>query len=162
MAVQNPSGLKRYNLGTSHRRHISKAAASGHKKGVVEESFADPEVRGYIIQNISRIVQCELKAMCSMRVHSILRSKTNEALKSFKWDTYIKEIQANAPVLYQILLVSTKTRRPRINQIAVIGICTAILLKFWCGKMNLVHKIIGLILYAGHSGKQVISNNCFT
>ena len=33
------------------------------------------------------------------------------------------------------------------------------LLKFWCGKMNLVHKIIGLILYAGHSGKQVISNN---
>ena len=37
------------------------------------------------------------------------------ALKSFKWHTYIKEIQANAPVLYQILLVSTKTRRPRIN-----------------------------------------------
>ena len=100
MAVQNPSGLKRYNLGTPNRRHISKAAARGHKKGVVEESFADPEVRGCIIQKISRIIQCELKVMCSMCVHSILRSKTNEALKSFKWHTYIKEIQANAPVLY--------------------------------------------------------------
>jgi len=157
VAVANPSGLKHYNLGTPHRRHI-KAAARGYKKGVVEECFADPEVRGYIIQKISRTVRYEIKVMCSMRVQSVLRKKNNEALKSFNWHTYISEIEANAPTLYQILLVSTKTKQPRLNQMGVIGMCTAILLKLWCSKMNLIHKIIGLILYAGHSGKQVIEH----
>lgn len=158
MAVANPSGLKQYSLGTPHRRHISKAVARGHKKAVVDECFADPVLEKYIIQKIIRVVRFELKAMCSMHVNSVLRGKTNESLKNFDWHTYLTEIQSNAPVLHKILLGSAK-KNDRVNKSGVIGMCIAILLKIRSNKMNLIHKIIGLILYTGHSGKQVKQND---
>lgn len=120
MTVTNKSGVKRYALSTPNRRHISKAAARGHKKGVVEQCFADAKVRSYTIRKVARIIQSELKTMCSSRVGSVL-----------------------------------KTRKPRSNRTGLVGMCVAMLLKHRFHRMSLVHKIMGLILYAGHSGKQV-------
>lgn len=155
MAVGNPSGVKQYNLVTPNRRHISKAAARGHKKGVVDQCFEDTKIRDYIFSKVSRIIQSELKAMCSERVSSILRNEDNEAIKTFKWDSFLSEVQLNAPILYQLLLACTKTKEPRFNRPGVIGMCMAMLLRHRSDRMSLVHKIIALILYTGHSGKQV-------
>ena len=60
-----------------------------------------------------------------------------------------------APTLLALLEFCTYTRKPRVNRMAVLGMCVALLLKFSFHKMCLVQKIISLILYAGHSGKQV-------
>ncbi len=138
MAVANPSGLKQYNLGTPHRRHISKAAARGHKKAVVDEFFADPLLESYILK-ITRVVSCEFEAMCSIHVNSILRSKTNESLKNFNWGTYLTEIRSNAPVLYRILLGASKSKHKGMaNQPRVIGMCIAILLNLRSGIPDLM------------------------
>ena len=144
--VANPSGVKRYNLGTPNRRRISKAAARGHKKAVVHQCFADPQVQTYTIKKVSQIIRSELKAMCSLQICSVLRNNTNGAIKSFKWSSFLDELEVNAPVIYKILLASTKTKKPRPNQLGVIGMCIAILLRHRCDKMNLVHKIIWLNL----------------
>lgn len=157
MAVGNKSGVKKYNLSTPNRRHISKAAARGHKKGVVDQCFADVNVKSYIIQKVSQIIQSELKRMCSSEVSSVLQDRSNEAIKNFQWSTLIAEVEANAPVLHELLLACTKKRHPsaNYNEHGVLGMCVAMLLKHRFHRMSLVHKIIGLILYTGHSGKQV-------
>ena len=51
VTVGNHSGVKRYTLGTPNRKRISKAAARGHKKGVVDQCFADPKVKTYTVKN---------------------------------------------------------------------------------------------------------------
>lgn len=154
MTVGNQSGVKQFQLLTPHRRHISKAAARGHKKGVTDQCFTDDEIRGYILQKIGKHVYSEVKTMCSSKVQSLLQKKTNEALKEFKWDTFMSEIKVNAPVLYNILLAVTKTKQPRSDRNEVIGM----LLNLRFPTMNLVQKIIALIMYAGRCEKQVC--NC--
>ncbi len=154
MAIGNKSGIKQYQLQTPHRRHISKAAARGHKKGVADQCFADPRIREYIMQKVARLIHSEMKMLCSVEVNSVLQRDCN-AMKEFKWKVFISEIECTAPLMYQILMACTKTKQPRSNRVAAIGMCFAILLKYRYCRMNLVHKIIALLLYAGHSGKQV-------
>lgn len=105
------------------------------------------------MQKVACLIHCEMKSMCSSKVHSVLQ--TNKALKEFKWDTFMSEVRVNAPLMYHILMACTRTKQPRSNRAGVIGMCFALLLKFRYCRMNLVHKIIALIMYAGHSGKQV-------
>ncbi len=93
--------------------------------------------------------------MCSSKVQSILQRKSIEALKTFNWDIFISEIEENAPTLYQLLLSCTKTRKPRPNRKGVICMTLAMLLKFRFHNMDLLHKIVALIMYAGHCEKQV-------
>jgi hypothetical protein len=142
-------------LATPHRRHISKAAARGHKKGVADHCFADKEIKSYVIRKCCRLIHAEIVSMCSCKVNSVLQNQSNEAIKSFKWSTFIEELKANAPILYEVMLACTKTRQPRGNRPGVIAMCVAILLKHRLSRMSLIHKIIGLILYAGHTEKQV-------
>lgn len=122
---------------------------------MVDECFADAEIRRYFFHKMSRIVQSELKAMCSACVSSVLQDRSNEAIKTFQWTSLLSEVRINVPVLYRILLACTKTKKPRSNHLGVLGMCTAMLLRHRSDRMSLVHKIIGLILYTGHSGKQV-------
>jgi len=71
-------------------------------------------------------------------------------LKSFTWDVLLLELYASAPLLMSVLLGCTCTKRPRKS-----GMCVVLLLKNCRNKMSLVQKLVSLILYIGHSGKQV-------
>ena len=95
--------------------------------------------------------------MCSEHTSSVLSSQSVTDLWEFTWEKLLHELKVNAPILLSILRECTKTRRPRPNQNAVIGMCAVILLKHRFKKMSLVQRILSLILYAGHSGKQVIT-----
>ena len=66
------------------------------------------------------------------------------------------ELLCNAPVLLMILRACTETKRPRVNRVAVMVMCAALILKHRFSEMSLMQKIISLILYAGNSDKQVI------
>ena len=90
--------------------------------------------------------------MASDNVHSIL---STGSMKEFQWKTLIKELCTYAPVLLNILQAAIKTRVPRSNTNAVVCTCAAILLKHRNPKMSLLQKIISLILYSGHTSKQV-------
>ena len=90
--------------------------------------------------------------MASDSTNSLLKM---EGLKEFEWDALIGELSTHAPVLLGVLQAATKTRSPRTNTNAVIGICAAIIFKQRNSKMSLVQKIISLVLYAGHTSIQV-------
>lgn len=98
----------------------------------------------------------EIQVMSSDDAKSILQSSNPDDLKEFKWDTLLCELSKYAPVMSRLLLLATKTKRPRLNQKAVIGVCAAILINHRNSKMSLVQKLTSLILYAGHTSKQVI------
>ena len=140
---------------TPSRKHIGKAVARGSRKAVALECLKDPATRKYLLKKIGLLVRNELISMCSDSTNSILRSQSCHDLKEFTWSKLLLELAETAPILLTILQESTRTRRPRPNQAAVIGMCFSILLKHRFREMSLVQKILTLILHAGHSAKQV-------
>ena len=106
------------------------------------------------------LVRRELTLICSERVKSILSSQSPAVLHEFTWDVLLNELASNAPVFFSILNSCTRTHKPRHSQNAVIGTCSAILLKFRSPMMNVLQNILTLILYAGHCRKQVFAY-CF-
>ena len=140
---------------TPSRKHIGKAVARGSRLAMAVECLKEPTTRKYVLKQIGVVIRNELKTMCSDSTCSILRSLDVVQLKQFSWDKLLDELKANAPVFLSILQECTRSRKPRANQDAVVCICAAILLKHRFAKMGLVQKMISLILYADHSGKQV-------
>lgn len=121
----------------------------------MEECVKNPTTKRFLVKKLVQLLRKEMKKMCSDDVCSVLQNKSSEALCKFSWESLIKELSNNAPILLHILQGCTKTRKPRINREATIGICAAILLRFRYARMSLVQKILSLVLYAGHSAKQV-------
>ena len=116
----------------------------------------DSKMQMYTIQLLGLTVRKEIATMCSDHVNSLLRDQSASALTGFMWGKLYDELTIHAPKLLALLECCTHTRKPRRNRMAVIGMCAALLLKFRFRRMSLVQKILSLILYAGHSGKQVM------
>lgn len=118
------------------------------------EALKDPTTKKYLVEMLGNELAKEVKCMSSDSVNSILQSQNPDHLKQFNWEMLLNELCKFAPVLRRLLsLASSRVRRS--NTDAVIGMCAAILINHRNPKMNLVQKINSLILYAGHSSKQV-------
>lgn len=122
------------------------------RKTIAVESMKDPCTRQVLVKLFGKEVHKEIRLMAS---ESFLCSQSKDDLKEFKWDRLHAELSHKAPVLLSILLDATKTRVPRPNSHIVVGTCVAILLKHRNPKMSLLQRIISLVLYAGHTSKQV-------
>ena len=109
----------------------------------------------YLLKRIGMALRNELRVMCSESTNSILSNQSVSELKDFKWNKLLSELEKYAPTFLMILCESTHTRQPRHDRNAVIGMCAALILKLRFSKICLVQKIMSLILYGGHSGKQV-------
>ena len=140
---------------TPSRKPIGKAVARGSRQAMAVGCFNELETRKYLLKHMGVILRNELKVMCSDNTSSILQSLDIAKLKEFSWDKLLDELKSNTPVFLHILQECTRTRKPRPNQDAVVCVCAAILLKHRFAKMSLLQRVLSLILYAGHSGKQV-------
>ena len=138
---------------TPSRRKIGKAIARRSKASVVAQCMKDNVMFNYIIIRISRILQSELRKLCS--VDSLLKENSTTAFQEFSWNNLIKEIQDHAPLLLSVMTACTKTRSRRPNRNSTIGMYIAMLLQYCYKNMCLVQKILSLVLHAGHSSKQV-------
>lgn len=128
---------------------------------MIYQCFRDPVSRGFILKRIGQLVHAEVRTMCSDRVKSVLQSNKCDDLKNFRWSRVMDEMKVHAPVLLSILVSCTKTKHPRSNQIATVCFVASVLFKFRYARMNVFQKVLSLILYAGHCGKQVCANiNC--
>ena len=132
---------------TPNSQHIVKSYGRGSKEAAVRHTENCPVTRKYLIRKVYNLVNKELHNLCSDEVKSVLQTSD---VQEFTWDRLLNEIKAHAPMYFAIMQGCTHTVIPRNNRNAVIGICTAILLKHKFHKMSLVQKIISLIMYAGH------------
>ena len=140
---------------TPRRKKIGKAVARRFNTSVVDECLKQPETRQSLLKKLLQLLRKELKEMCSDGAKSILQDKSARALGSFTWKNLTDELALHAPILLHILCGCTITRKPRDNRSAVIGLCASILLHYRLPKMSLVQRILSIVLYSGHSAKQV-------
>ena len=147
-----------YNIHTPTRKHISKAVARGSKVAVALHCLEDKKVRQHIIRKIGKTVRGEIAKLCSKSVTVLHKKKVNSFME-FSWSVILEEMRDHTPVLLEILKQSTSTARPRPNRHLIIAMCVAMLCKLRNSDMSLVHQVISLILYAGHSSKQVCPYN---
>lgn len=117
------------------------------------ESLKEPLIRDYIIKKLLTLVNKEIKCLCSSKVNSFLRSSD---VTGFSWDAVITQVKSHAPLFFAFMQACMHTMTPRKNHSAVLGMCTAILLKHRCRDMNLVQKVLSLVLYVGNARKQVL------
>ena len=108
-----------------------------------------------MLKLIEREVHNEVKALCSNDADSILQQSDPEVLKSFKWNTLMSELLKYTPILKGLLESTGIPCRNRPNFDAVVCLCIALLARNRNQRMNLVAKILSLIMYAGHSSKEV-------
>ena len=140
---------------TPSRKVMGKAVARKSKLTIARECLNDHTIRNYILTILSRNINSEMHKMCSKGTNSVLKQETPETLEEFHWESLLNEVRTHASTLLYFMKACTKTKKSRPNREPTIGMCTAILLKYRYSKMSLVQKIIALILYAGHSAKQV-------
>lgn len=108
-----------------------------------------------MIRKVQTIVHKEVQSLCSNKVNSVLRRAD---IRNFSWDLLLNEVKMHAPLFYAIMQSCVHTTTPRDNKKPVMGICIAVLLKHRFHKMSLIQKIISVVLYVGHTGKEV--HNC--
>ena len=153
------SGPKRLNL-TPSRKAFGKAIARGSRAKIAQECLKDPITREHVIKNIAATIKSEIVTLCSESVNSILQQDSKNSIMDFSWDNFLNELKAHTPVLFQILQHCTVTKVPRSNKMFVISMCVAMLCKLRNPRMSLIHKIVALILYSGHSSKAVSDKFC--
>lgn len=148
--------MKTFTL-TPSRKYLGKAVARRSKKTIAVEAMKDNAVQKHILKLVGDIVHAEMKKLCSQSVQSVLLKSDPETLKSFTWQSLKSELSAHTPVLKGILESTGVKSRNGPNFDAVICFCVALLARSRNLKMSLVAKIISLILYAGHTSKEVSS-----
>lgn len=140
---------------TPNRKKICKTVTRGSHMALARRCLENDDIRKCIISGVSLILRKEIATLCSNQVPSVLRDKSNEALKSFQWKCLLDELQTHAPVLLQILKSCTRVSRPLFQQEATIGVVTAILCKNRRSSASLIQRLISVILYSGHASKMV-------
>ena len=140
---------------TPQRKHLGKAVARRSKKAIAAECMKDHTVKKHILKSVGKLVHGEIKKFCSDSANSILRRDDPQCIKTFSWESFSSEISKFAPVMKGILQATCKRRISRTDFNVVMCVCVALLLRNRNPRMNLIQKIISLILYGGHSSKQV-------
>ena len=90
--------------------------------------------------------------LCSKKVQSILKGKSKESFEKFQVNAFVKELKCT---LLSILTSCLKTKTPRLNCSVMTTVIVALLCKHRNPSCSLLQRMTSLILYAGHSAKQV-------
>ena len=145
---------KSYRL-TPSRNRLGKSLAHGSKCALVRECFKDDTVRKYIIRKLGSMAHNEIVTLCSDKVNSTMLNPHPDLLSSFTWEELYLEMNNHCPVLTQVINYATRTRQTRANQKAIICFCVAIMCNNRRTSMSLVQQIISVLLYTGHTSKEV-------
>ena len=120
--------MRSYTL-TPTRKPAGKALARRSRCALMSELLKDPANTKYLLRRIGILLRRELALMCSDQTNSILRSQSMSDLRNFTWNSLLSELSLKAPTLLSILQSCTYLSKPRQNRSAVIGMCSALLLK---------------------------------
>lgn len=129
---------------------------------VASECWENPNIRIHLLSKMGTVLRRELKELCSDKVNSVLRRNDLNGLQvGSLLDCFSAELKQHAPLLETILTTCTCISNAKIqdnqhknNRVPVIA---AMILNMRWSNMSALHKIISLILYAGHASKMVLN-----
>ena len=141
---------------TPRRRKLCRPLARGSRCPLARRCMSDHTIRKYTVKGMGASLRHEVAKLCSDDSVFVLRNKHPNMLKSFTWEGILNEAKELAPTLTDLLLLCTKTRKPRKKkQKAIIGVLIAVLCKHRRPTLSLIQQIVSLILYSGHASKRV-------
>ena len=120
------------------RNRMAKAVARKNRMTVAKEVLTDPVTKKHVVVMLGKELASEVRSMASDGANSILQSLNTRHLKEFSWNLLMDELSKFAS-----------------TDCSIVGLCASILINHQNQKMNLVQKINSLILYAGHTSKEV-------
>ena len=123
---------------------------------MVKEVLKDTQCNKWLIVGVGKILQAEIKKLCSDNVSSIQRSKDHEVIRLFPWKKVIEEEVTHCPMLFSLLLSCFKKDAKRVNSdMQIVSSIICMLAKRRFSKMSLFQKVISFLLFAGHAGSSV-------
>lgn len=140
---------------TPTRKTLCKNVARGSYKALARRCLDNENIRKYVICGVGRILRKEVAVLCSDKVKSVLRNKSNVALQTFQWKQLEDDMNAHAPTLLTLLRACTQGSKTSDQQKAYVGVITAILCKNRRTSASLIQRLISIILYSGHASKKV-------
>lgn len=158
--VGYPKKSKSYFL-TPSRKVIGKSLARRQGFSFAKATWQSERYRQEILRHIQRQIAMEAKRLCSSTDTCSLRGKTADFLTTIDWEELYKELSSKAPVLMSAL--GAVLRRHSINQPGQkVAVCTsvAVLLFHRNRSVSLIQRATAMILYAGHSSKNVSNTVC--
>ncbi len=150
MTVNYLSGPRKFTL-TPSRKALGKTLGRANRRSFAKHAVHDRRIRGFILANMSKVRKNEIRQLCS---ESVLLRSTKEDLCSFSWSHVCEELNRRAPCILSLLKSCIPESSPFDKQ-AIACTCLAILVKARRQSACLVQKVVSLILYAGHTSKQV-------
>ena len=145
-------------------KKIARSVGRRNPASIARQVLAHGRVRKGILANLCKVIKKEVACMCRNSASSILQDSSPTALQSFNWETLISELNNRAPTLLQLLRGAINTKRCqylrksrtyRVPDAAIVGMCSAIILRHKSHKMNLVQRLLSTILYMGHTNTLV-------
>lgn len=146
-----------YNVTPTRRRICKPLIRRSYRSFAVNCVRKNKVTKAAIVKIIGQELQSEIAAICSDDFNSITRQKSNRALQDFSHVkiSMLKEMETRTPILLTLLKHCLQTRKPRKNTDAVIVMIVSLLCKHRRPSACQLQRIVSLILYAGHSSKQV-------
>ena len=137
---------------TTRRIKLCRPLARG-SRCTLARCLSDRLIKKYIVKGLGVSLRHEIAWLCSD--NSTCTKKDPNTLKEFSWKGMVNEAKKLAPTLTELLVSCTKTRKPRKNQNAIIGLLFAVMCKHRRPALSLIQQVVSLILYSGHASKRV-------
>ena len=147
----NYSKFKKDFILTPSRQAMAKALGRRKHHSFAKHAVHNVMTRSYIVKHLGRVIKGELHNLCS---NSVLLNKDRKALSTFSWDDITQECRLKSPLLYG-LLESCLPKAMGLDSQVIVGTCICMLAKARRSSASLLQRVVSLVLYQGHAGKQV-------
>lgn len=140
---------------TPTRKRICKPLIRKNYTSFAKRCVQNVTTKKVMVKSIARILEKEVTAMCSDKFNSILKTKSKDSLENFEVRSVMNELTSQAPTLLSLLRSCMKSKMPHSSLNLMITTIVAMMCKHRRSKCSLTQRMNSLILYAGHSAKQV-------
>lgn len=154
---------------TRSLKSLGRSVGRKNRALIARQAMKDVKIRRKVIEIMGKELSKELKHVSSLKVNSLLRDRTHQAVESFSWSQLNQELKKEAPATFSLLTqcahVKRRTRKDKgkgsgsahrlPNDDAIVGLCMSILLRGRSQRMNLVQRILSMLLFGSHAPKQV-------
>ena len=151
----------RSHIFTPTRRKICKLLIRRNYRSFATTTLQNQAASKAMLKVLGRKLRGEVASLCSTRSPSVLSLKPKDGIDGVI-NSLMSEMGTKAPTLLSLLRWTLKTRQDHGNTGVIIGMITSIMCKHRKASVCLFQRIVSLVLYTGHSSKQVILDRTFS
>lgn len=153
---------------TRFLKSIGKSVAKRNPAALARQVMSHKCVKKEVLKLVGKLIQKDMKLLCRVKVPSILRKRSANAMSSFTWEQLVDEVRNTAPFLHQIVSMCVQRKRRQMskkgktyaaNDDSVVSLIVTILLRHRNENLNLIQRIVSILLYCGHAPKMGGSYN---